>query len=137
MTTARARELRQSMTRQEVKLWVRLRELRGLGFHFRRQSPIGRYIVDFECRRRRVIVEADGNQHGYDSHQMRDDIRDRTLTSLGYRVLRFGNGDIETDIEGVLEVIHQALTGDLNDPHPTSLSRERLHSATLPEVGEG
>jgi very-short-patch-repair endonuclease len=50
------------MTRQEVKLWVRLRELQALGFHFRRQSPIGRYIVDFECRRRRPIVEVDGTQ---------------------------------------------------------------------------
>ena len=57
MANERARELRKTMTRQEVKPWVRLRELRALGFHFRRQSPIARYIVDFECRRTRVVVE--------------------------------------------------------------------------------
>jgi len=57
MANERARELSKTMTRQEVKLWVRLRELRALGFHFRRQSPITRYIVDFECRRTRLVVE--------------------------------------------------------------------------------
>jgi len=54
------------MTPQEVKLWVRLRQLRELGFHFCRQSPIPPYIVDFECRRWRLIVEVDGGQHGFD-----------------------------------------------------------------------
>jgi very-short-patch-repair endonuclease len=59
-----ARALRKQMTPQEVKLWVRLRELRRLGFHFRRQSPILSYVVDFECRRRKLVVEVDGGQHG-------------------------------------------------------------------------
>ena len=120
------------MTRQEVKLWVRLRELRELGFHFRRQSPIAHYIVDFECRRRRLVIEVDGTQHGFDQNRIRDFVRDRTLNDRGYRVLRFGNPDIDRNMEGVLETIRLALLSDINDPHPTS-----LRSATLPEDGEG
>ena len=112
-----ARKLRKSMTRQEVKLWVRLRELRALGFHFRRQSPIAGFIVDFECRRSRVVVEVDGNQHGFDEHRERDSARDRALNDLGYRVLRFANYDIDRNMDGVLEMIHRAVTSDLNEVH--------------------
>jgi very-short-patch-repair endonuclease len=83
-------KLLNTMTPQEVKLWVRLREFRALGHHFRRQSPIAGYIVDFECRRSCLVVEVDGNQHGFDDHRRRDEARDRTLSELGYRVLRFG-----------------------------------------------
>src|SRR5262249_3389630 len=105
-----------------VKLWVRLRELRARGFHFRRQSPIARYVVDFECRRARVVVEIDGNQHGFDEHRIRDERRDLALTALGYRVLRFTNQDVDRNIEGVLHTIHRAVTSDLNDLHPVGLS---------------
>jgi very-short-patch-repair endonuclease len=59
-----ARALRKRLTPQEVKLWVKLRELKPLGFHFRRQAPIGRYIVDFVSFRSQLIIEADGGQHG-------------------------------------------------------------------------
>jgi very-short-patch-repair endonuclease len=77
-----ARKLRKTMTRQEVKLWVRLREFRALGHHFRRQSPILTYIVDFECRRSRLIVEIDGTQHGFDANRERDE----SLRRAGYKV---------------------------------------------------
>ena len=106
------------MTRQEVKLWMRLRELRALGFHFRRQSPISGYVVDFEYRRARVVIEIDGNQHGFDAHRSRDEARDRTLNTLGYRVLRFTNYDVDRNPDGVLETIHRAITSDINDLHP-------------------
>ena len=118
----RARELRKAMTRQEVKLWVRLRELRTLGFHFRRQSPIARYIVDFECRRARVVVEIDANQHGFDAHRIRDETRDLTLKALGYRVLRFTNQEVDRNMDGVLATIHRAIASDLNELHPVELS---------------
>jgi very-short-patch-repair endonuclease len=118
MANARARELRKTMSRQEVKLRVRLRELRTLGFHFRRQSPLDRYIVDFECRRTRVVVEIDGNQHGFDDHRIRDERRDLTLNALGYRVLRFTNQEVDRNMDGVLETIHRAITSDLNELHP-------------------
>jgi very-short-patch-repair endonuclease len=116
MANAIARTLRKRMTRQEVILWGRLREMREQGFHFRRQSPIANYIVDFECRRRRLIVELDGMQHGFDGHRERDAARDRLLNELGYRVLRFGNPDINQNMEGVLEAIRLALIADANEP---------------------
>src|SRR6516165_3573110 len=115
MANAIARMLRKRMTRQEVILWVRLREMREQGFHFRRQSPIADYIVDFECRRRRLIVEVDGMQHGFDGHRERDAARDRLLNELGYRVLRFGNSEINQKMEGVLEAIRLALIADANE----------------------
>jgi very-short-patch-repair endonuclease len=59
-----ARALRKRMTPQEAKLWVALRTLRPAGFHFRRQVPIGPYVVDFACLKHRLIVEVDGGQHG-------------------------------------------------------------------------
>jgi very-short-patch-repair endonuclease len=122
MANERARELRKTMTRQEVKLWPRLGELRACGFHFRRQSPIDRYIVDFECRRTRVVVEIDGNQHGFDEHRVRDGMRDLTLKALGYRVLRFTNQDVDRNMDGVFATIHTAITSDLNELHPVGLS---------------
>jgi very-short-patch-repair endonuclease len=80
-----ARKLRKTMTPQEVKLWVRLRELRALGHHFRRQSPLLTYIVDFECRRSRLVVEVDGTQHGFDANRERDLARDESLRRAGYK----------------------------------------------------
>ena len=117
MANERARELRKSMTRQEVKLWLRLRELRSIGHHFRRQSPLAPYIVDFECRRWRVIVEVDGHQHGLDEHQQRDKVRDQDLSARGYTILRFSNGEVERNMDGVLEVVRLALV-TAAPPHP-------------------
>ena len=110
------------MTRQEVRLWVRLRELRALGFHFRRQSPIARHVVDFECRCARVVVEIDGNQHGFDEHRIRGETQDLTLSALGYRVLRFTNQDVDRNMDGVLQTIHRTITSDLNELHPVGPS---------------
>jgi very-short-patch-repair endonuclease len=128
-----ARNLRKRMTRQEVMLWGRLRELRELGFHFRRQSPIAHYIVDFECRRRRLVVEIDGTQHGFSRHRERDQLRDRTLNERGYRVLRFANPEIDRNTEGVLEAIRLALIADVNEPQPieTNPSRSQSSSAQI------
>jgi very-short-patch-repair endonuclease len=118
MANERARQLRKTLTRQEVRLWKKLREFREFGFHFRRQSPIGRYIVDFECRKARIIVELDGGQHNLESHAARDAERDVALTGLGYSVLRFWNHDVDANIEGVLEVIHARLSQA--EPHPAA-----------------
>jgi len=111
LTAARARELRLTMPGGQAVVAARANYGR---LDFRRQSPVGRYIADFECRRRRLIVEAD--QHGLDINRMQDEICDRTLSDRGYRVLRFGNEDIEKNIEGVLDVIHQALVSDQQTP---------------------
>jgi very-short-patch-repair endonuclease len=125
-----ARKLRKAMTRQEVKLWVRLRELRTLGFHFRRQAPLEGYVVDFECRRRRLIVEVDGTQHGFDDHRRKDSARDRKLAERGYRVLRFGNPDVDGNMEGVLELIRLALLAPMDEP--VTWNHDEAH-ATSPE----
>jgi very-short-patch-repair endonuclease len=97
------------MTPQEVKLWVQLRTLRAEGHHFRRQSPLLPYIVDFECRRSRLIVEVDGGQHGDEKHSASDKQRDEFLAQAGYRVLRFWNNEIDGELAGVMQVIAEAL----------------------------
>jgi very-short-patch-repair endonuclease len=104
-----ARALRKSLTPQEVKLWVKLRELKPLGFHFRRQAPIGRYIVDFVSFRSQLIIEADGGQHGMPDGSRPDQIRDAFLQSQGFKVLRFWNSDIDANLAGVMESILGAL----------------------------
>jgi very-short-patch-repair endonuclease len=118
MANERARQLRKSMTRQEVRLWARLRGLREIGFHFRRQSPIGGYIVDFECRKARLIVELDGGQHNRVDEAARDKLRDVRLEELGYLTLRFWNHEIDSHVDGVLHVIHAILLD--RAPHPAA-----------------
>ena len=104
-----ARALRKRLTPQEVKLWVKLRELKPLGFHFRRQAPIGRYIVDFVSFRSQLIIEADGGQHAMPDGNRSDQVRDAFLQSQGFRILRFWNSDIDTHLAGVMESILSAL----------------------------
>jgi len=87
-------------------LWKLLRAKRLEGWKFRRQLPIGRYIVDFACPSARLIVEADGGQH---SENARDAVRDRWLVSQGWRVIRFWNTDILTNEEGVLSAVLASL----------------------------
>jgi very-short-patch-repair endonuclease len=102
-----ARALRKRLTPQEVKLWVRLRELKPLGYHF--QAPIGRYIVDFVSFRSQLVIEADGGQHGMPEGDQADRARDAFLGSQGFRILRFWNSDIDANLAGVMEGILSAL----------------------------
>ena len=89
-----ARQLRKNMTLEERILWYQY--LRAYPVQWNRQKVIGRYIVDFYCKRAKLIVELDGSQH-YDPQMIAYD-RERTayLNSLGYRVLRFTNTDVKT-----------------------------------------
>ena len=98
----RAKSMRSEMTDAERVLWMQLRAHRLDGLRFRRQTPIGRYIVDFVCHERRLVIELDGGQH---ADSQRDVARDRWLESKGYRVLRFWNSDMFQNREGVLETI--------------------------------
>jgi very-short-patch-repair endonuclease len=91
--------MRGGMTDAERKLWLLLRDRRLGGAKFRRQAPVGRYIADFVCLRRKVIVEADGGQHYEDQ---KDAIRDQWLAREGYRVVHYSNLDILKNPEGVL-----------------------------------
>jgi very-short-patch-repair endonuclease len=104
-TVETARALRKHMTPQEAKIWLRLRALHPQGFHFRRQVPIARFIVDFACLKARLVVEIDGGQHGFDAHSARDIARDTKLSRLGYRVVRFWNAEVDADPDAIVETI--------------------------------
>ena len=100
----KARALRSNPTHVERQLWWRLRYRQIEGYKFRRQRPIGPYIVDFVCLEMKLIIEVDGGQHS--DRKVYDEARDRWLTSQGYRVLRFWNNEVLTNIDGVIESIH-------------------------------
>ena len=107
----RARALRRRATEPEQKLWWHLRHRVPLdGSHFRRQVPIGPYIADFCCLKARLIIEVDGNQHGYDEYLERDTKRTAYLSSQGFAVLRFSNREVMTEMKGVLEAIYTRFT---------------------------
>ena len=97
------------MTGAERALWGELRDLRQQGYHFRRQVPIERYIVDFACLSQRLIIEVDGVQHMATEHQKRDGNRDARLHSKGFNVLRFSNSDVLDSCESVMFEILVAL----------------------------
>ncbi|MGB3041694.1 MAG: DUF559 domain-containing protein [Xanthobacteraceae bacterium] len=112
-TTTRARRLRRNATDAELALWNRLRSRAVNGLKFVRQEPIGPYTVDFVCRERRLVVEVDGGQHAGSAS---DVVRDAWLIARSYRVLRFWNNDVLSNIAGVLETIAAAL--EEAPPHP-------------------
>lgn len=104
-----ARGLRKRMTDAERELWKTLRGKKLEGLKFRRQQPIGPFIVDFVCFEKKLVVEADGSQH-YEGEQMQKDIeRDHWLSNQGFHVLRFSNNEILWSTEGViLEILEYA-----------------------------
>jgi very-short-patch-repair endonuclease len=81
---------------------MKLRELKPFGFHFRRQAPISRYIVDFASFSARIVIEVDGGQHGLPEGLKSDQERDSFLRSQGFNVLRYWNSDIDQNLEGVI-----------------------------------
>ena len=106
MGLAQAKRLRTEMTDAERRLWYRLRAHRFDGHKFKRQVPIGPYVVDFACLGRKVVIEVDGGQH---ADSPTDGKRDAYLEQEGFRVLRFWNNDVLRNTDGVLEVILSAL----------------------------
>jgi very-short-patch-repair endonuclease len=109
--TPLARRLRRSQTDAERLLWSKLRN-RGLGrWKFRRQMPIGRYIVDFCCPDAWLIVELDGGQHSFEAAAAKDLLRTCDLERCGYLVLRFWNREVTENLDGVCETILAAAQG--------------------------
>jgi very-short-patch-repair endonuclease len=104
-----ARELRQKHTDAERALWMKLRNREMEGVKFRRQQPIGPYIVDFVSFQRRIIIEIDGGQHNEEKIRERDEERTMRLEERGYRIIRFWNNEVLTNPQGVLERIREAL----------------------------
>jgi very-short-patch-repair endonuclease len=101
-----AKKLRINFTGTEKYLWKYLRERQLEGFKFRRQHPIGKYIVDFINLERKIIIEVDGGQH---LENNKDELRDKWLEEKGYEVLRFWDNEVLTNIEGVMESIRMKL----------------------------
>jgi len=102
-----ARKMRHAMTPAEALLWQRLMGKQLHGYRFRAQHPLGQIVVDFCCPSKRLIIEVDGPIH---QDQVENDIeRTRHLEAYGYRVIRFRNDEILTDIETVLSSIRKAL----------------------------
>ena len=120
-----AAPLRSNATDAERALWGQLRARRLGGHKFRRQWTLGRYIADFCCVEAALIVEADGGQH------TREEDRTRThfLESEGYRILRYWNNDVLTNMDGVLQRILEAPGGPRKEEDP--------HPSLLPRAGEG
>ena len=106
-----AKTLRKKQTPQEQKLWNILRNRQILGFKFKRQFPIGNYIVDFACLETKLIIEVDGGQHNTTEAIIYDNDRTRYLQNQGFNVLRFWNNEIDDNIEGVYLKIVESLSG--------------------------
>jgi very-short-patch-repair endonuclease len=115
-TPARARRLRREATAAEKKLWRRLRNEQIPGFKFRRQQPIGRFIVDFFCPDAKMIVEIDGDTHA--GQEAYDASRTGWLTKQGYRVIRFVNADVLHHLDTVLETIFEECRKKKQYPSP-------------------
>ncbi|MGH6824792.1 endonuclease domain-containing protein [Methyloceanibacter sp.] len=108
----RAKAFRRQMTTAERKLWYALKAHRFEGLGFRRQVPLGRYVLDFVCHERGLVVEVDGGQHFSALRAGRYAIRDRWLHAQGYRV---ANNEVINNLSGVLEYL---LSVDANSPLP-------------------
>ena len=137
-----AARLRREMTDAEQALWFELRNRRLAGFKFKSQWSLGPFVADFCCLSKRLVVEVDGGQH----EEAKDAPRTASLNGRGFRVLRFWNNDVLTNMDGVLQVILAALEEE-QDPHPNQHSvnvapRRSGHAGgmtdpMLPRAGEG
>ena len=108
---AAAKKLRANTTPHERIVWRALKELPMGGTHFRRQAPIGPYVVDFFCPAKRLIIELDGGHHNEDTTAERDNKRQAWLEQEGYKVIRFWNSDVTGDLNAVMERIYAEVHG--------------------------
>ena len=121
---AAAKKLRANATPHERMLWRALKELPMEGSHFRRQAPIGPYVVDFFCPAKRLIIELDGGHHNDDGEAQRDRVRQAWLERQGYRVVRFWNSEISGNLNAALEQIYAELYGS-RDAEVSTLKHRR------------
>jgi very-short-patch-repair endonuclease len=121
---ATAKKLRSNTTPHERSLWRALKEIPAAGTHFRRQAPIGPYVVDFFCPAAHLIIELDGGHHNDDETAKRDHERQLWLEREGYRVIRFWNSEITGDLNAVLERIYVELYG-ARESEPARFTHQR------------
>ena len=113
------KNLRNNMTKTEIILWSKLKG-KQLGYKFRRQHGIGKYIVDFYCPKLRLIIEVDGDVHAYENNIKKDKERQRFLESLNFKVKRYTNNDVFKNLNGVLEDLIATMEAiDISSPPPT------------------
>jgi very-short-patch-repair endonuclease len=110
LTVKRARGLRRTMTPPELRLWAALRGKALAGFRFRRQHPVGPYILDFYCPAANLAVEVDGEGHGLTDRARRDERRDRWLAEHGMATLRIAAIEVRDNPDGVVKAIIAAVT---------------------------
>jgi very-short-patch-repair endonuclease len=113
---ARARALRQQSTWAEKLLWRWLRDRRFCTYKFRRQHPVGIYVLDFYCLEVRLSIELDGRGHGYSNQQAHDAERTRFLATQGIKELRFWNSHLRRDKQAIRDTIFHEL--QTRTPHP-------------------
>jgi very-short-patch-repair endonuclease len=113
----RARQLRSNQTDTERILWNQLRARRLDGLRFRRQVPIGNFIADFCCKEYQLVIELDGEQHA-EQRIINSDDRTQLIENRGYKVLRFWNNEVLTNMDGVLESILDTVAQRRPLPHP-------------------
>ena len=128
--TILARLLRKNSTEVERLLWCHLRDKQFHGLKFKRQQPIdNRYIVDFICLEKRLVIELDGGQHTTQEAKEKDAERDAYLAENGFRILRFWNNDVLSNLSGVLQAISDACSSPHPDPLPQG-AREKRRTTT-------
>lgn len=108
-TISRARNLRQNPTNAEQLAWKLLRNRAALGVKFRRQHPVGNYVVDFYCPERQLAIELDGSVHSQPSQARRDEHKQQFLQQQGIQVLRIANGWVLEDPEGFIKKVLASL----------------------------
>lgn len=123
MKRGQAKQLRTRMTDAEQRLWYRVRAHRFLNLKFKRQVPIGPYVVDFVCFEHKLIVEVDGGQHAENEADRR---RDAWMRHEGYTVLRFWNDDVLKRTDIVLGEVAKALASEQETPLPARFARHPL-----------
>ncbi|MGA0598723.1 endonuclease domain-containing protein [Enterovirga sp. CN4-39] len=128
-TIARAKKLRRALTPPEARLWVALRPRPG-DLKFRRQHPIGPFVLDFYCAARRLAIEVDGAAHDFGDNPARDIRRDAWLAGCGIRVLRIAAEEVRVNLEGVVETILAAAAECSGGP------LHRPAAGPLPPAGE-
>lgn len=121
---ARRKELRKSLTLQELKLWFYLKSNKQ-GVKFRRQHGIGPYIADFYCKEKSLIIELDGSEHLKEKEY--DKERDDYVETLGIKVLRFWNDEIDKNMEGVLKKIRDQIHPSAQKGTSPSQGRKKSH----------
>ncbi len=114
-----SRQLRNNSTLAEVLLWQELKAGQVKGYKFNRQKPLGKFIVDFYCKKLNLVIEVDGDSHDHEEAVIKDQVRQDKLTKLGLSFLRFDDIDIKRNMAFVLQEIHHFIDDfESNPPDP-------------------